>query len=220
MDKKYDPITLSEAYWWARTAKGSSPHEAKEMQRLMLLRSAKVGVTSPDVNAVIEDMLAPHIEEEKKLMKEVMAEELRRRGTLQQEKIVADDDQIVEAIKQTLPKFQSDWDWGGIYRILVDCCAFPSAKTDFVRRLARMGIYPKTDGEIKDLDRFLPPAIRDTEWCGHRLSYQAIQKGVKTDWPDTYSGWLNSDIQDRDFTDRRNIATTFKSNLIRLAQKH
>jgi hypothetical protein len=130
------------------------------------------------------------------------------------EKIEADDDQIVQALKLTLPRFQSDWDWGGPYRILVDCCDFPPGKADFVRRMARMGVYPK-DNYPKNLEHSMPPAIRGTEWHDHQFSYQAIQKGVSPDWPDTYYGWMNSDIQDRDFLDRRSIAKIFKDNLLK-----
>lgn len=214
MENKYDPITLSEAYWWANRAKKVRRQEAEYMQRFLLSRAAEVGVSSSEVTAVINGMLYPFVEEERQMMRELMAENLRRKGVLEMEKIDADDDQIVKALKWTLPKFQSDWDWGGPYRILVDCCDFPPVKTEFVRRMARMGVYTK-DNYVKDLVRSMPPAIRGTEWHDHQFSYQAIQKGVSPNWPDTYFGWMNSDIQDRDFLDRRSIAKIFKDNLVK-----
>ena len=158
-------------------------------------------------------MLNPFVEEERKMRREIMAEDMRRRGMLSQEKIIAEDDQIIQALKWTLPKFKSHKDWGGCYRILVDCCDFPVPITDFVRRMARMGIYPK-DNNPNDIDYSIPPSIKRDEWCGHQFSYQAVQKGMKNDWPDTYLGWQNSDIQDRDFCDRLDIAKIFRENLL------
>ena len=214
MENKYDPITLSEANWYAHRAENVSEKDAKDMQRFLLQRLAEVGASSPEVPDIINGMLDHFIEKERQMMRELMAENLRRKGLLEMEKIEADDDQIVQALKWTLPKFQSDWDWGGPYRILVDCCDFPPGKADFVRRMARMGVYPK-DNYPKKLDHSMPPAIRGTEWHDHQFSYQAIQKGVSPDWPDTYYGWMNSDIQDRDFLDRRSAAKIFKDNLIK-----
>lgn len=218
MEIKYDPITLSEAYWWAKRAQKVSHQDAKDIQRYMLSRAAEVGVTSSDVTDVINGMLDYLVEEEREMMRQLMAENLRRRGTLQQEKIDADDDQIIKALKWTLPKFKSDRDWGGPYRILVDFCDFPQVMTDFMRKFARMGIYPN-DNTPKDLVHSVPPTIRGTEWHDHKFSYQAIQKGVKTSWPETYYGWQNSDIQDADFLDRRSIAKIFKDNLIKAVQE-
>ena len=218
MEIKYDSVTLSEALWWAKRSKRVPYPEAKDMQFLLLSRAVEVGVSSPDVMDVINGMLDHFVEEERKMKRELMAEELRRKGILQQEKIDADDDQIVKAIKWTLPKFKSDWDWAGIYRILVDNCDFPPGKADFVRRMARMGVYPNDDYP-KDLVRSMPPAIRGKEWYGHQFSYQAIQKGIKTSWPDAYYGWQNSDIQDRDFLDRRCVAKIFKANLLKAVKE-
>jgi hypothetical protein len=214
MENKYDPITLSEAKWWANKAKTVRLQRAEEMQSFLLSRAAEVGVSSPEVMAVINGMLDPFVEDERQIRRELIAEDLRRKGILEMEKIEADDDQIVLALKLTLSRFQSDWDWGGPYRILVDCCDFPPGKADFVRRMARMGVYPK-DNYPKNLEHSMPPAIRGTEWHDHQFSYQAIQKGVSPDWPDTYYGWMNSDIQDRDFLDRRSIAKIFKDNLLK-----
>ena len=213
MENKYAPVTLSEVAWWAKRAKRVPYPKAQDMQRLLLLRATECGVSSPDVMDVIDGMLDPFAEEDRDMRRELMAEELRRKGVLEMEKIDADDDQIVMAIKWTLPNFKSDRDWGGPYRILVDYCDFPPAKTEFVKRFARMGIYPK-DNKVA-VERPLPPAIRGTEWCDHQFSYQAIQKGVKLDWPDTYYGWMNSDTQENDFLDRLSIAKIFKDNLIK-----
>ena len=135
---EYEPETLSEDLWWAKRAKSVPYPEAKDMQLLLLSRAVEVGVSSPDVMDVIDGMLDHFVEEERKMKRELMAEELRRKGILQQEKIDADDDQIVKAIKWTLPKFKSDRDWGGIYRILVDNCDFHHGTSDFVTRIDRM----------------------------------------------------------------------------------
>lgn len=212
MEKNYEPMTYSEASWWANKAKKMSHKDAENIQRFLLQRVLEVGVISSEVNDIINGITDRFIEEEREMMRQMMAEELRRRAILDEERIEADDDQIVKAIKWTLPKFKSDWDWGGIYRILVSCCDFPTVKTDFVRRMAQMGIYPD-DNQPKDLDRVLPPAIKGTEWHDHKFSYQSIQKGIKSSWPLSFSGWLQSDLADRDFVDRREIAKIFKENI-------
>lgn len=214
MEKQYEPMTLSEVSWWVNKAKNLPRPDAEDIQRYLLDRALDVGMSSSDVRDKICSITDRFVDEDNETRRQLMAEDLRRKGILEQEKIDADDDQIVQAIKWTLPKFQSDWDWGGLYRILVDCCDFPAAKTDFVRRMARMGIYPKDD-KPKDLKRLVPPSIRGTEWYDHPFNYQAVQKGVKPSWPDSYFGWQNSEIQDRDFLDRRTIAKTFKSNLFK-----
>lgn len=213
MENKYDLVTYSEAVWWANKAKRMTRKDAENMQRLLLFRVAEVGMSSPDVMDIINGMTDRFVEEDREMRLELMAEELRRNGVMQQETIDADDPQIINALKLTLPKFKSNYDWGGPYRILVDCCDFPPGLADFVRRFARMGIYP-SDDSVKDLDHSVAPTIRGTEWFDHKFSYQAIQKGIKADWPKTYYGWLNSDITTRDFMDRRDAAKLFKANLI------
>lgn len=214
MENKYDPMTYSEVLWWAHKARRLPRKDAEDIQRNLLFRAMEVGVSSPDVRDVIDGITDRFVEEDREMRRGLMADEMRRLGIMQQEKIDADDGQIVQAIKWTLPKFNSDWDWGGIYRILVDCCDFPPGKADFVRKFDCMGIYPK-DNSVKDLKHGLSPSIRGTEWYDHQFSYQAIQKGVNAAWPKTYYGWLNSDLTDRNFIARRDIAKKFKENLIK-----
>ena len=138
MENKYDSISISEAYWWANKTKKMTKSDAENIQRLLLSRVAEVGVSSSDVIDVINSITDRFVEDEREMMRELMAEDMRRRGILSPEKINADDEQIIQAIKMTLPNFKNDWDWGGCYRILVDCCDFPVRISDFVRRMARM----------------------------------------------------------------------------------
>ncbi len=214
----YDPISLSEVYWWADKAKTVTRQDAENIQRLLLSRVADVGMSSPEVKDVINGITDRFVEEEKRMLRELMADDLRRRGLLAQEKIYADDDQILQALKMTLPRFKSDWDWGGIYRILVDYCGFKDKITDFVRSMAHMGVYPK-DNKPSDINHSIPPSIRGDEWCGHPFSYQAVQKGIKKEWPGRYWDWQICDIQDRDFVDRRSIAKIYKDNLLRASNR-
>lgn len=174
-------------------------------------RALETGVTSHEVLETIQSISNRFVEEDRELRRKVIEEELHRRGTIALDSIDADDIQIVAAIKKTLPKFNSDKDWGGIYRILVDCCYFPSKYSDFVRRFDNMGIYP-TDNVVK-VKRLSIPAISERDYCNHRFSYQALQKALNDKWPQTYYGWMNSFITDRDFTSRRDIATNFYINL-------
>ena len=219
------PLTFSEAQHYAYMAKRLPPDQADLIQSLLRRRALEAGIDGDrmEVMEVIDSITDRFVEEDRAMRRELLAEQLRREGLLQQEHIDADDDQIVQALKWTLPKFKSDWDWGGPYRILVDCCDFPPKYSDFVRRMARMGVYPK-DNVVKnsdgtELSRPIPPAIRGTEWCDHPFSYQALQKGINRDWPKTYVGWQMNDSQTQDFLDRRDAAKLFRENLLRAAKE-
>lgn len=195
MENNFDPITLSEAKWYAKRAREVPPQDARDMQRFMLQRLAEVGASSPEVPDIINGMLDHLKAEAKEMMRQLMMEQLRRDGMLGEEKIDADDDQIVQALKWTLPKFKSNFDWAGIYKILVPCCDFPESVSDFVRRMARMGIYPK-DNKPENVVRSMPIAISDKDLCGHPFSYQAVQRGL-----------INGDHSE--------ISKIFKANLYR-----
>lgn len=210
--KEYSPIILSEAQHYADMCKDATREEADVIQKFLLRRTLETGVTSHEVMEAIQSISDRFVEEDRAMRKKAIEEELRRHGTMPLDSIDADDDQIVAAIKKTLPKFNSDKDWGGIYRILVECCDFPSAYSDFVRRFDDMGIYP-TDDVVKGIKRCGIPAISERDYYNHRFSYQALQKGIKTTWPKTYMGWMNSQITDHDFIDRRSIATIFYKSL-------
>ena len=213
--KEYAPVTYSEALHYADISKRMTREEVNFMQRVLLQRAFEAGVSSDEVTDIIYGMTARFVDEDNEMRRKAIEDDLRRRGVMQQEDILADDDQIVAAIKMTLPQFQSDWDWAGIYRILVDYCSkcgFKAQKTEFVRRFARMGIYPK-DNAVKNIEHPIPPSIRATEWCDHQFSYEAIKKGVSSTWPPTYFAWQKSDLQNRDFLNRKDIATKFLNNL-------
>ncbi len=212
MPKEYAPMILNEARHYADIAKRMTRDDAKLVERILLRRAMEVGGVSDEIMGTITSISEYFADEDRRMQRELIESELRRKGALRKETIDAEDNQIVFAIKRTLPKFKSERDWGGIYRILVDLCDFPSTKTDFVRSMARLGIYAEDD-TVK-ITRSMPPAIRGDEWCGNSFTYQSLQKGVKTTWPETYYEWMQSDIKDRDFTDRRDIATKFREELL------
>lgn len=209
---KYSPIILSEARHYADLCKNAPRDQAEVMQNFLMRRALETGVTSHEVLEAIQSISNRFAEEDREMRRKAIEEDLRRRGTIALDSIDADDDQILKAIKKTLPKFNSDKDWGGIYRILVDFCNFPLAYSDFVRRFDDMGIYP-TDDIVTGIKRCGIPAISEREYYNHRFSYQALQKSIKNDWPQTYIGWTNSYKTDRDFISRKNIATIFYNNL-------
>ena len=91
-------------------------------------------------------------------------------------------------------------------------------KTSFVRRFAKMGIYPKDD-TVKDIERSLPPAIYKGEYAGNLFSYYAIDKGVGAYWPSSYNEWQKSDITSNDFIQRRKIAALFLKNLLKATEE-
>ena len=218
MNKEYSPLSYSEARHYADMTKKMPRDEAEFVQRMLQRRALEAGVGSSNVLEAISSITDRFYEEDREMRRKAIEADLHKRGTIEEAHIDADDDQIVQAIRLTLPKFQSDWDWGGIYRILVDFCDFPATKTDFVRRMARMGIYAQ-DNFVKDLERLLPPAIRGTEWNEHPFGYQAVQRSVDPSWPPTYYAWKNSDITTHDFTDRLAIATIFLKNLIKATKE-
>lgn len=214
----YKPITYDEVCHYVNMARNAPRKDAEALQRFLYRRAAETGVCSPEIIAKISSITDRFKDEENEMLRKLMAEDLRRRGIMDQQKIDASDEQIVTAIKLTLPKFESDRDWGGIYRILVDFCnhlGFKAVKTDFVKRFALMGIYP-TDKIAKDLVRNVPSAIKGTEWHEHKFSYSAVQKGIDSTWPTSYKEWEESDIINRDFLDRKSIAKIFLDNLIKV----
>ena len=213
MEKEYSPVSYAETRHYVDIAKKLPRDEAEVIQRVLLRRAQEAGVTSENVWPLIYSITDRFVEEDYEMRRKIMEEEIRRKGIMQEETIDADEDQIVSAIKWTLPKFNSDWDWGGIYRILVSCCGFPAVKTDFVRRMARLRIYPKDD--IVEIADRLTPAIYQKEYNGHPFSYQAVQKGCPKEWPDHYFEWKDREISTKDFSDRKRIAAIFRDNLIK-----
>lgn len=218
MNKEYSPLSYSEARHYADMTKKMPRDEAEFVQRMLQRRALEAGVDSSNVLEAISSITDRFYEEDREMRRKAIEADLRKRGVMEQTHIDVDDDQIVQAIRLTLPKFQSNWDWGGIYRILVDFCDFPATKTDFVRRMARMGIYAQ-DNFVKNLDRPVPPAIRGTEWHEHPFGYQAVQRGVDPSWPPTYYAWKNIEITTHDFTDRLTIATIFLKNLLKATKE-
>ena len=213
MDKEYSPLSYDAARHFADIAKKLPRDEAEVIQRALYRCAHEAGVISDNVWTLIDSITDRFVEEDNEQRRKLMEAEIRRKGIMQEETIDADDDQIVTAIKWTLPKFNSDWDWGGIYRILVSCCGFPAVKTDFVKRMARLRIYPKDD--IVVITDRMSPAIYQEEYNGHPFSYQAVQRGCPKEWPDHYFEWKDSETSTKDFSDRKRIATIFRDNLIK-----
>ena len=210
--KEYSPISLSEVQHYVDLCKNVPRDQAEVMQKFLMRRALETGVTSHEVLEKIQSISDRFVEEDRDMRRKAIEENLRRRGTIALPPIDADDDQIVAAIKKTLPKFNSDKDWGGIYRILVECCDFPPNYSNFVRKFDEMGIFP-TDNTVKGIKRCGIPAISERDYHNHRFSYQALQKSINNGWPQTYTEWMNCHITDRDFINRRNIATIFYKNL-------
>ena len=211
--EKYSPVSYAEARHYVDIAKKLPRDEAEVLQRVLLRRAQEAGVSSESVYPLIYGITDRFVEEDNEMRRKIMEEEIRRKGIMSEETIDADDDQIVTAVKWTLPQFKSDWDWGGIYRILVSCCHFPSVKTVFVKRMAQLRIYPKDN--IVEIKNRLSPAIYQDEYHGHPFSYQAVQRGCPPDWPDHYFEWKNSVISTNDFSDRKRISAIFRDNLIK-----
>ena len=209
-----NPLTYEEALSYRDIAAELPRNEAEVIQRALYQRATKDGVSSDKVLPVINSITKRFVEEEREIIKQCIDERLRKQGIIGLQIIYAEDGQIVEAIKMTLPHFKSDWDWGGIYRILVDTCHFPSTKTDFVKRMAEIGIYAE-DNTVK-FSRPIPPSIKKDEYCNHPFSYQNVQKGISTYWPATYQEWLRTPNPDQDLCNRISIATVFYNNLIKV----
>jgi hypothetical protein len=100
MKNKYDPISISEAYWWAGKAKTMTRQNVENVQRLLLARIVEVGVSSPEVTDIINGMTDRFADEERQIMKQCINERLMKQGVLGMQIIYAEDGQIVEAIKK------------------------------------------------------------------------------------------------------------------------
>lgn len=219
MQQDYRPLSMLDVLYWDKVAKSMPRNDVERLQRFLLQRALDCGCDD-GVPAVISDLTTRFADEEREMMRKRIDEKIRRMSILEQNRIDATDEQIVKAIKWTLPDFESEKDWGGIYRILVDYCqheGFTATKTCFVRRFAKMGIYPKDD-VVKDIERSIHPAIYKDEYDGNLFSYYAIDKGVGTYWPSSYENWKTSDITGNDFIQRRKIAALFLKNLIRATE--
>ena len=193
--------------------------DVERLQSFLMRRALDCGCED-GVPAVISSLTERFVDEEGEMLRMRMDEYVRRMGIMEQQRIDATDEQIVKAIKWTLTDFNSEKDWGGIYRILVDYCqhlGFTTMKTTFVRRFVKMGIYPKDD-IVKDTECSQPPSIYKDEYNGYPFSYYAIDKGIGAYWPSTYNEWKISDITTNDFIQRRNIAALFLRNLVKATE--
>ena len=205
--------------YWDKVSKTMPKSDVEHLQRFLQRRALDCGCEE-GVPMVISGMTDRFADEERDMLRSRMDEHIRRLGILEHQRIDALDEQIVKAIKWTLNDFESEKDWGGVYRILVDYCqhlGFTSKKTSFVRRFAKMGIYPKDD-VTKDIDRSISPAIYKDEYKGFLFSYYAIDKGVDAYWPASYEDWKTSDIITNDFIQRRKIAAIFLRNLVKATE--
>ena len=219
MEQEYRPLSMLEVRYWIQASKKMPRDDVERLQRFLRQRALDCGCEE-GVSEVISSLTDRFADEEREMLRKRMDEYVRRMGIMEQQRINATDNQIVQAIKWTLKDFESEKDWGGIYRILVDYCqhlGFTATKTNFVRRFAKMGIYPK-DNIVKDLDRSLSPAIYKDEYNGNPFSYYAIDKGVGAYWPISYDDWKTSEITTADFIQRKKIATLFLKNLVKATE--
>ena len=219
MQQEYRSLSVLDVRYWAHASRTMPRDDVEQLQRFLRQRALDCGCEE-GVSAVISSMTDRFADEERELLRQRMDEHVRRMTILEQQRIDADDEQIVTAIRWTLSAFESEKDWGGIYRILVDYCphrGFTAQKTSFVRRFAKMGIYPK-DNIVKDITHDAPPAIYKEEYYGKPFSYYAIDKGLDPYWPASYREWQTSDIATNDFTQRRKIAALFLKNLLKATE--
>lgn len=219
MQQEYRPLSMLDVLYWLKVSKQMPRDDVEQLQRFLRQRALDCGCEE-GVSAVISGMTERFADEEREMLRKRMDEYVRRLGIAEQQRIDATDEQIVKAIKWTLNDFESEKDWGGLYRILVDYCqhlGFTATKTVFVRRFAKMGIYPK-DEVVKDIDRSLPPAIYKDEYNGNLFSYYAIDKGVGAYWPSSYKDWQTCEITSNDFIQRRKIAAIFLRNLVKATE--
>lgn len=219
MQQDYRPLSMLDVLYWDKVSRTMPRNDVEILQRFLQRRALDCGCEE-GVPMIISGMTDRYADEEREMLRKRIDEQIRRTSILEKQRIDATDEQIVKAIKWTLPDFESEKDWGGIYRILVDYCqheGFTATKTSFVRRFAKMGIYPKDD-IVKDLDRSTPPTIYKDEYDGKLFSYYAIDKGVDTYWPSSYEDWQASDITTNDFIARKKIASLFLKNLLKATE--
>jgi hypothetical protein len=220
MQQYYKPVTKLDVLYWAQASRAMPKGDVEKLQSFLRQRALDCGYEE-GVPLVISSMTDRFADEEREEYRRRVDEHIRRLGIMERQRIDATDEQIVKAIKRTLSDFESKKDWGGVYRILVDYCqhlGFTATKTNFVKRFAKMGIYPEDD-TVKDIDRSMPPTIYKDEYNGFPFSYYAIDKGVGAYWPLSYDDWRTSDITSNDFVQRRKIAALFLKNLVRATEE-
>ena len=220
MQQDYRPLSMLDVLYWDKVSRSMPRNEVEFLQRFLQRRALDCGYEE-GVPLVISGMTDRFADEEREMLRKRMDEHIRQISILEKQRIDATDEQMIKAIKWTLPYFESEKDWGGIYRILVDYCqheGFTATKTSFVRRFAKMGIYPKDD-VVKDLDQSVSPAIYKDEYDGKFFSYYAIDKGVGAYWPSSYREWQTSNITTNDFIARRKIASIFLKNLLKATEE-
>ncbi len=221
MQQEFRPLTMLDVLYWQKVSKHMTKEEVGQLQRFLWQRALDCGCEE-GVPMVISGLTERFVDEEREMFRKRVEEHIRNLSIADQQRIEANDEQIVQAIKTTLKDFESEKDWGGIYRILVDYChhlGFTTTKTNFVRRFAQMGIYPK-DNVVDDIERTISPTIYKDDYNGNPFSYYAIDKGVNPYWPSSYKDWQKCDITSNDFIQRRKIAALFLKNLLKVTEEH
>ncbi len=220
MLQEFSPLSVSDVRYWVKASKTMPRNDVETIQRFLRQRALDCGCEE-GVSLLISSMTDRFVDEEREMLRARIDARIRRNEFLEKQRIEATDDQIVKAIKRTLPEFESKKDWGGIYRILVDYCqhlGFTATKTTFVKRFAKMGIYPEDD-IVKNIDHTVPPTIYKNEYNGLPFSYYAIDKGVNAYWPPSYKEWETCDENSNDFIARRKIAVLFLKKLIQATEE-
>ena len=192
------PINDEEIKWWVDYAKTMPSYsEAQYFENALRYRLID---ENPKRRELLDNIRHYYFEEtcEKSLKKIEERIDSKYEKKLGLPKIDLDDDQIADAVIQVQSEFKSGKDYQGIHRILVDFCGWPNQLTDFCERFAKL--------DFKDSLKFT--CDYSAKSASKSTFYQNIQEGV-SNWPNNYTNWRKSDITDKTFIQRREIATKF-----------
>lgn len=152
------------------------------------------GIYAPDDWALIDSIKAHYTEDARREALERASAQIEARvnARLGIPELSVDDDTITAAIVQVMSAdcFNSSRDWAAIYRILADFCGYPKVYSDFKSWI-------------------------DTLYFGNaELKYplndvQSVQKGLSSDWPQSYKKWQTHTTTDKTFLHRKAVAELF-----------
>lgn len=202
VDCEHKSMPHDELEWWVNYAK-TLPTYQDAQYIVTALQKRLFGFTNSTVEELIDSICSFHSKSfyDKVVsdVKEDLEKSLEKAFGLP--RINVSDDQVAEAVIMIQNDLNSKRDYYSIYRILVDCCGWPSKLTDFCLKFSRLE-FPGT---------LTYQAEYNQEKPSKSPLYQAINADQKerNDWPDTFDKWKTYKTNDNTFKQRRELATNF-----------
>jgi hypothetical protein len=202
VDCEHKAMPHDELEWWVNYAKTlPSYHDAQCIE--LALYKRLFGLATPTEKELIDSISSFYTKSfYEKVFSDVKADlEKSLENALGLPAINVIDDQVAEAVMRIQDDLNSKRDYFSIYRILVDCCGWPSRLTDFCLKFSRLD-FPGTLTYQVEYNQEEP---------SNSPLYQAINADQKEhkDWPVTFYKWKTYKTNDKTFVQRRELATKF-----------